>query len=80
MKNDFTLEVYSENAFSVLNRMINIFNRRRIRIRSLLATELEADYKHGMASFKLHTTAEQLERAMHQLEKLIEVERVVRIN
>ncbi|HYK77201.1 MAG TPA: hypothetical protein VEV16_09505 [Daejeonella sp.] len=76
-KKDFILEVYAENGFSVLNRMINILNRRRIRIKRILATEMEQDYTRGMASFMLHTTAEQLEKTRLQLEKIIEVERTV---
>ncbi|WP_026898953.1 ACT domain-containing protein [Daejeonella oryzae] len=75
MKKDFVLEVHSENGFSVLNRMINIFNRRRVRIKRLLATEMPGDYKNGMASFIVHATEENMERVRLQLEKLIEVER-----
>ena len=77
MKKDFTLEVFAENNFSVLNRMVNIFNRRRIRIKSILATELEEDYHRGKARFILHTTDDMLQKARLQLEKLIEVERTV---
>ncbi|HEY1024207.1 MAG TPA: hypothetical protein VGE26_03520 [Sphingobacteriaceae bacterium] len=77
MKKDYTLEVLAENNFSVLNRMVNIFNRRRIRIKSITATELEDDYHRGKASFQLHTTEEMLEKARLQLDKLIEVERTV---
>jgi acetolactate synthase small subunit len=77
MKKEFTLEVYAENGFSVLNRLINIFNRRRIRIKSIFAAEMEENYKNGIARFVLHTTEEKLELARPQLEKLIEVERTV---
>ena len=77
MKRDFTLEVFAQNNFSVLNRMVNIFNRRRIRIKSILATELEEDYHRGKACFLLHTTEDMLEKARLQLEKLIEVEHTV---
>lgn len=57
--------------------MVNIFNRRRIRIKSILATELEDDYHRGKASFLLHTTEDMLEKARLQLDKLVEVERTV---
>lgn len=77
MKKDFTLEVFAENNFSVLNRMVNIFNRLRIRIKSILATELEDDYHRGKASFLIHTTEEMLEKARLQLDKLIEVEKTI---
>lgn len=76
-KRDFTLEVYAENGFSVLNRMINILNRRRIRIKKITATEFDEDYRKGYACFVLHTTSEQLSRTRPQIEKLIEVERTV---
>lgn len=73
MKSDFTLLVYAENNFSVLNRMINICNRRRVRIKRLLARELE-DYHHGEACFILFTTPEMAEKIQLQIDKLIEVE------
>ncbi|HEY1006922.1 MAG TPA: ACT domain-containing protein [Sphingobacteriaceae bacterium] len=77
MKRDFVLEVFAQNNFSVLNRMVNIFNRRRIRIKSILATELEDDYHRGKATFLVHTSDDMLEKARLQLEKLIEVEQAV---
>lgn len=77
VRKDFTLEVYAENGFSVLNRMINILNRRRIRIKRILATELDEDHRYGVASFVLFTSKEQMQRIRPQIEKLIEVERTV---
>jgi len=41
MKKDFSFIVYADNSFGILNRMINAFNRRRIRIRTLMASEDE---------------------------------------
>ncbi|TAM94392.1 MAG: hypothetical protein EPN39_17545 [Chitinophagaceae bacterium] len=73
MKKDFTLIVYAENNFSVLNRMINICNRRRVRIKKLLANELE-DPHRGEACFILYTTEEIAEKVQLQVDKLIEVE------
>ncbi len=77
MKRDFILEVFAQNNFSVLNRMVNIFNRRRIRIKSIFATELDDDYHRGKATFRVHTSEDMLEKARLQLEKLIEVEHAV---
>lgn len=75
MKKDFTLTVYAENNFNVLNRMINAFNRRRIRIRSLSAYEFEGNVHAGIARFIIHTTPEQMTKVRWQIEKFIEVER-----
>lgn len=73
MKSDFTLIVYAENNFSVLNRMINICNRRRVRIRKLLAHELDNPHR-GEACFILYTTEDVAKKVQLQVEKLIEVE------
>jgi acetolactate synthase-1/3 small subunit len=73
MKKDFTLIVYAENNFSVLNRMINICNRRRVRIRKLLAHELDNPHR-GEACFILYTTRDVAEKVQLQVDKLIEVE------
>jgi acetolactate synthase small subunit len=74
MKQDFTLEIHSDNNFSVINRIVNILNRRRVRIKRLLAHENEDDFKRGVAVILLHTTEDMMEKVKHQLEKLIEVE------
>ena len=74
MKEEFTLEIASDNNFSVLNRIINILNRRRIRIKKLMAYENEGDFTRGGAIILVHTTADLMEKVKHQLEKLIEVE------
>lgn len=77
MKKDFTLEVYADNNFNILNRMINAFNRRRIRIKSLTAYELEDNPLSGAAKFILYTTSEAMDKVRAQVEKFIEVERTV---
>lgn len=76
MKHEFTLEISSDNNFSVLNRIINVLNRRRIRIKRLMAHENEDDFRKGGAIILVHTTADQIEKTKHQLERLIEVDRV----
>ena len=76
MKKDFTLELESDNNFSVLNRIINILNRRRVRIRKMMAHEMENDFRRGGVIMILYTTADMMERVKDQLEKLIEVDKV----
>ncbi len=70
------MEVASDNNFSVLNRIINILNRRRVRIKKLMAHENEDDFRRGGVIMLLHTTGDMAEKVKVQLEKLIEVEEV----
>ena len=74
MKQEFTLEILSDNNFSILNRIVNVLNRRRVRIKKLIAHENEADFTRGSAILLVYTTADLMEKVKHQLEKLIEVE------
>lgn len=74
VKQDFTLEIASENNFSILNRIVNVLNRRRVRIKKLVAHENAEDFHKGGATLLLYTTAEMMEKVKHQMEKLIEVE------
>lgn len=77
MRSDFIIEVLSDNNFSVLNRMINVLNRRRVRIKKLIAHEHEENFRKGGATMLLHTTPEMIEKVKLQLEKLIEVESAI---
>jgi acetolactate synthase small subunit len=77
MRNDFIIEVLADNNFSVLNRMINVLNRRRVRIKKLVAHENEENFRKGGATMLLHTTPEMVEKVKQQLEKLIEVESAI---
>ena len=74
MKKEFTLEIAADNNFSILNRIVNVLNRRRVRIKKLIAHEIEGDFYRGGAILLLYTTADIMEKVKHQLEKLIEVE------
>jgi acetolactate synthase small subunit len=74
MKQDFTLEILSDNNFSILNRIVNILNRRRVRIKRLVALEDEGDFRKGRAILLLYTTTDMMEKVKHQLEKIVEVE------
>ncbi|MBX5439547.1 MAG: hypothetical protein IRZ29_08410 [Thermoflavifilum sp.] len=77
MKKDFTFIVYAENSFGILNRMINAFNRRRIRIRTLIASEDEQNPHTGSAGFILYTTEEMMRKVKPQIEKFIEVDHAI---
>lgn len=74
MNTDFTLDVFSDNGFNILNRMINICNRRRVRIKSLTAFEFQENIYKGAASFILNTTHDKAFKVQQQIDKLIEVE------
>jgi acetolactate synthase-1/3 small subunit len=74
MKQEFTLEIVSDNNFSILNRIVNVLNRRRVRIKKLIAQENAEDFTRGSAILLVYTTADLMEKVKHQLEKLIEVE------
>lgn len=74
MKQEFTLEILSDNNFSILNRIVNVLNRRRVRIKKLIAQENEEDFKRGSAPLLVYTTTDLMEKVKHQIEKLIEVE------
>jgi acetolactate synthase small subunit len=74
MKQEFTLEIAADNNFSILNRIVNVLNRRRVRIKKLIAMENEEDFTRGGAVLLIYTTTDMIEKVKHQLEKLIEVE------
>jgi acetolactate synthase-1/3 small subunit len=74
MKQNFTLQITADNNFSILNRIVNVLNRRRVRIKKLIAHENEDDFMKGDAILLVYTTADLMEKIKHQLEKLIEVE------
>lgn len=76
MKKEFTIEILADNNFSILNRIINVLNRRRVRIKKLMAFENEQDFRKGSAIMLLFTSDEMIEKVKVQLEKLIEVEQV----
>ena len=75
-KQDFTLELSSDNNFSVLNRIINILNRRRVRVKKMMAFENEDDFRRGGIIMLLYTTPDLMEKVKVQLEKLIETDEV----
>jgi acetolactate synthase regulatory subunit len=74
MKKEYTLEIEADNNFSILNRIVNVLNRRRVRIKKLIAHENDEDFTRGGAILLIYTTSDMIEKVKHQLEKLIEVE------
>jgi acetolactate synthase small subunit len=76
MKQDFTIELTADNNFSVLNRIINILNRRRVRIKKMMVHENENDIRRGGLIMLLFTSPDLMEKVVAQLEKLIEVDSV----
>ena len=77
MKQEYTLILSADNNFSVLNRIINVLNRRRVRIKKMMAHENEDDFRRGGMVLLLFTTADLMEKVKLQLEKLIEVDEVI---
>jgi acetolactate synthase small subunit len=76
IKREYTIELAAENNFSVLNRIINILNRRRVRIKKLMGFEDENDFRKGGVFLLVYTTEDLVEKCKLQLEKLIEVNEV----
>jgi acetolactate synthase regulatory subunit len=76
MKQDFTVELTADNNFSVLNRIINILNRRRVRIKKMMVHENENDVRRGGLIMLVFTSPDLMEKVVAQLEKLIEVDSV----
>jgi acetolactate synthase-1/3 small subunit len=75
-KQEYTIELAADNHFSVLNRIINILNRRRVRIKKLMGYEDENDFRRGGVLLLVYTTEDLVEKVKCQLEKLIEVNEV----
>ncbi len=75
-KQEYTIEIAAENNFSVLNRIVNILNRRRVRIKKLMGYEDENDFRKGGVLLLVYTTEDLVEKVKCQLEKLIEVNEV----
>lgn len=76
MKQEYTIVLSADNNFSVLNRIINVLNRRRVRIKKLMGFEDENDFRRGGVLLLIYSTEDTVERVRQQLEKLIEVDEV----
>lgn len=77
MKQEFTFILNADNNFSVLNRIINVLNRRRVRIKRLMAHENEDNFRRGGVLMLLFIAPDLVEKIKLQLEKLIEVDEVI---
>lgn len=72
MNDQFTLSIYTENKVGLLNRVTSIFLRRHLNIDSLTVSESEIENVHRF-TLVVHTTIEQIQKVVKQLEKQVEV-------
>lgn len=72
MEKQFTLSIFTENKIGLLNRITIIFTRRRLNIERITVSESELE---GIYRFTIvvKTTRDRAEKAMRQIEKLIDV-------
>lgn len=76
MKKQFTLSVYSENRIGMLARVCSLFTRRHLNIESLTVCESEIDNVHRY-TIVIFTERDKAEKLRLQLEKLVEVFKVI---
>lgn len=71
-KERFTISVFTEDVVGILNRVSIIFNRRKINIESIAASESEI---HGIHRYTIVISEpeEQVKKVVGQLEKQVEV-------
>lgn len=72
MKEEYIITAYTENHIGMLNRITIIFTRRKVNIESLTVSESAIK---GISKFTIviHSTAEQAEKIVKQIEKQVEV-------
>lgn len=75
MTKEFTLSLFSENHIGLLNQVTNIFARRQINIKSLVASESAVKDVY-LITLVVHTTDELIDKISKQIEKLIDVLKV----
>ncbi len=71
--NTYTICIFSENTFGLLNKITIIFTRRRINIESLTVSETE---RKGISRYTIvikHDKREEVEKLVRQIRKVIEV-------
>jgi len=69
----YTICIFSENTFGLLNKITIIFTRRRINIESLTVSETE---RKGVSRYTIvikHDKREEVEKLVRQIRKIIEV-------
>lgn len=75
MKKVSTVSVFTENSVGILNRITIIFTRRHLNISSITASESEVEgvFRYTIV---LQATADQINKVVGQIEKLIDVIKV----
>ncbi|MFN4146605.1 MAG: acetolactate synthase small subunit [Runella sp.] len=71
--NTYTICIFTENTFGLLNKITIIFTRRRINIESLTVSETE---RKGVSRYTItikHPKREEVEKLVRQIRKVIEV-------
>lgn len=72
MNQEFSITIFTENTVGVLNRITNIFTRRKINIESLRVAE--TDHK-GISMFSIiaYSDAETMQIVRKNIERIVEV-------
>lgn len=72
MKQEYNIIAFSENHIGLLNRLTNVFTRRKVNIESLTVS---ASAISGISKFTIviHSTKEQVSKIVQQIEKQIDV-------
>lgn len=72
MKEEYIISAYTENNIGLLNRITIVFTRRKVNIESLTVSESAIK---GVSKFTIvvHTTEEQAQKIVQQIEKQVEV-------
>lgn len=66
-------DIKVENDPTILSRIIQVIKRRRINIKSLIATEVESDKSIAEVKLILETDGEKARLVKSQLKKLVDV-------
>lgn len=72
MKQEFTIIIFSENHVGLLNQVTTVFTRRNINIESLNTSESAIAGIHKF-TVVVHTTREQVDKLVGQIDKKIDV-------
>lgn len=72
MNQEFNITIFTENTVGVLNRITNIFTRRKINIESLKVAETE---HKGISMFSIvaYSDAETMQIVRKNIERIVEV-------
>jgi acetolactate synthase-1/3 small subunit len=71
-KKEFTLTVYTENQIGLLNRIANIFSRRKINVASLNTSPTEVESVHRF-TIVIEETEDVVRKLCQQIEKQVEI-------